>query len=1202
MISNNWKRTVLLPWSRLSFHGLHGRTGAIAITFIWLFLVKPAFADSSGTWFDATGATIPAPTVSYTINNYFDETPSLSLDSINFATDVGTLELPVGINPLVSSSASNPVNWSSPLIWNNVLIPWNFLANLIDHAQGGTIASTSSQSSGITLNAVDFSNITSAGPTNGEFNILVVPPDTIPFLPFVSLSLGTEIVYDVDIGGQQFVNLDQNVTLRSLTVEAGSTLNTEAGQSLSLQVDLINSGTMTLAGSLNGTTVNAGTFAWTGGGISGSGGFNNQGNLAWSGGTLTNTLVNQGNLNWSGGTVNGILINSGAMTVSGTGTMAIDNVGVLTNHGTITQTGTAQVQFNSSNFTYPQLTGILNNAPDGTYNLTGDGGLQSGTLYTSSGSYPFGSGVINNSGLFEKTGGTGTSIIAPSIAFNNTGTVEVDSGTMAFNGGGSITTGNYVFNNGSVVQLAGGSETLSGAINISGNGTLQINGAVVSAGGGNSSTFTNLNNGANLLISGGAVYGDTNSSVTFNLTGNSQTTFSGGLLGGPGSTINMGNFIWTGGTISDYNGFGSITGFTNNASMTISGPDAKSIDTTGVLTNHGTITQTGTAQVLFNNYSNYPTVQQGVLTNAVDGTYNLTGDGGLSAGTNANNFSTSGVGSGFGVVNNAGLFEKTGGTETSTIASTIAFNNTGTVEVDSGTLAFQGGGSITSGNYVFSNGNVAQLAGGSESLNGSINLSGNGTLQINGAVVSVSGSHSATFTNLTDRANLLINGGTVYGDTNSSVTFNLTGNSQTTFAGGLLGGPGSIINTGNFIWTGGTISDYNGFAPTTGFTNNGSMTISGTGTMAIDNVGVLTNHGTITQTGTAQVQFNASSFLTFQSGLLNNSIDGTYNLTGDGGLASGFYTNSGGSFNGIGSGTVNNVGLFEKTGGTGISTIASTIALNNTGTVEVDSGTLSFQGSVTQQSGNTLTGGTWNVNANSTLSLANGGDITTNQGNVTLSGANSSFTNFNSIANNQGSFNLSNGRSFSTIGNLTNSGQVNIDKTSSLNVDGTFIQTATGTLAGEGTLAGDTNLSGNIEAGNAGLTINGNLALNSDAALKFDLGSINVQGNLALNNANLILNFALGNNPLASGTQLTLLTYSGTESGVFDFNGSAVVNGSLIQFGVNTFQVDYAFGDPSVMLISKTIPEPSTYAMFGIGLILLAVTSHSRVKRTLSAG
>jgi hypothetical protein len=393
-------------------------------------------------------------------------------------------------------------------------------------------------------------------------------------------------------------------------------------------------------------------------------------------------------------------------------------------------------------------------------------------------------------------------------------------------------------------------------------------------------------------------------------------------------------------------------------------------------------------------------------------------------------------------------------------------------------------------------------------------------------------------------------------------------------------------------WTGGTVSG--------NLTNNGPMTISGSsGGQTIDYGGVLTNHGTITQTGTTGVAFNSE--WEFGSSILNNASDGTYALTGDGSFDAGnlynpFYnTNSPGS----GGGTINNAGLFEKIGGTGTSTIASSIAFNNTGTVEVDSGTMNFQGNVSQVSGTTLTGGSWKVGDNSTLSIQSAGSINTNQGNVTLSGSNSHFTNIEgSLFENDGSLSLLNGRSFNIPGDLTNTGSVFMDSQSSLHVAGTFNQTASGSLTGTGTLFGNANLSGNVEAGTSGMTIDGNLTLNSDATLKFDLGSVNVQGDVTLDNANLVLNLALGNSPLASGTQLTLLTYTGTETGVFDYNGTALQSGDLIDFGANIFQIDYAFGDPSVTLTSKAVPEPSTYALFGMGLILLALTARTRIKRT----
>ncbi len=700
--------------------------------------------------------------------------------------------------------------------------------------------------------------------------------------------------------------------------------------------------------------------------------------------------------------------------------------------------------------------------------------------------------------------------------------------------------------------------------NLTVNGNFANTGSISIESGGTLTRSADTANYGSMTLNGGAL----NVSGTFNNNGSFQ--FNSGTLRNSFVNSTVGNFNWTGGTES-----GNLT---NNGQITISGTNGgQTVEYYGALTNHGTITQQGNASVWFDDtVGSYGSANGGIINNATDGIYNLTGDGNMSRGYGVsfayNGAATYNDGLGGGTINNAGLFEKTGGSGVSVVDPYIVFNNTGTVKVDSGTIELQGGGTSTGGTFVFSNGGSVRLNSG-YTFSGLNSGSGDGILEIAAGNLSVSA-----------------------GDT---ATLNFTGESEVLLSGGSIGGTGAMINAGTFTWTGGNVNG--GGNGTGGLTNEGSMLISGVNRQTVGYESLLTNHGTITQQGNASVWFDdtVGSYGSANGGIINNATDGIYNLTGDGNMSRGygvsFAYNGAATYNdGLGGGTINNAGLFEKTGGSGTSVVDPYVVFNNTGTVEVDSGTLSLQGGVTQQSGNTLMGGTWNVKNNSTLSFVGEGEITTNKASVTLSGANSNFTNFNLVNNNQGSFNLSNGRSFTTVGNLANSGQVNIDKTSSLNVNGTFSQTATGSLAGEGALTGNASLSGTIEAGDAGLTINGNLTLNSDGILKFDLGSINVQGNLTLDNANLSLNLALGNSPLAHGTQLTLLTYTGTETGLLDYNGIALQDGSLFNYGVNTFQISYAFGDPSVTLTIETVPEPSTCAMLGIGVVLLAFTARSK--------
>ncbi len=121
--------------------------------------------------------------------------------------------------------------------------------------------------------------------------------------------------------------------------------------------------------------------------------------------------------------------------------------------------------------------------------------------------------------------------------------------------------------------------------------------------------------------------------------------------------------------------------------------------------------------------------------------------------------------------------------------------------------------------------------------------------------------------------------------------------------------------------------------------------------------------------------------------------------------------------------------------------------LNNTGTLEVLNGTIRVTGPVTQISGTTLTAGTWNVADGAALDITSGSNIEVNNANVTLSGPSSSFQIINSLRTNGGSFALSERRSFTTQGALTNSGTIAIDAGSQFNVTGNYTQTSKAVLA-----------------------------------------------------------------------------------------------------------------------------------------------------------
>jgi hypothetical protein len=134
-------------------------------------------------------------------------------------------------------------------------------------------------------------------------------------------------------------------------------------------------------------------------------------------------------------------------------------------------------------------------------------------------------------------------------------------------------------------------------------------------------------------------------------------------------------------------------------------------------------------------------------------------------------------------------------------------------------------------------------------------------------------------------------------------------------------------------------------------------------------------------------------------------------------------------------------------------TIATT-TFSNTGTVAVDSGTLSISATVGQVSGSTLTAGSWTVagssTVHSTLDITSAGNLTTlgSAAEVTLDGPSTAFSNLKRLRtiDSGGGFSLLGGQSFTTTAALTDGGGLTLGPGSTLTVNGSFTQTSTGTL------------------------------------------------------------------------------------------------------------------------------------------------------------
>ena len=256
---------------------------------------------------------------------------------------------------------------------------------------------------------------------------------------------------------------------------------------------------------------------------------------------------------------------------------------------------------------------------------------------------------------------------------------------------------------------------------------------------------------------------------------------------------------------------------------------------------------------------------------------------------------------------------------------------------------------------------------------------------------------------------------------------------------GTLTGPATVNVSGLTTWSGGTMSG-------PGVTNaNGGMSINdGTASAAPTLIG-----RTINNAGTAIVTAANNNF--GSGGVFNNqSPNGTFDIR-----ANTTFGNLGGATS-----SFNNAGTLLRSAGTGTAIV--NLTLNNTGSASVQTGTLQIIGTVTQLSGSTLTGGTWNVSANSTLDFSTGSNITTNQGNVSLTGANSLFAKIDSLATNSGSFAISSGRNFTTLGALSNAGTINVGSSSTLTLGGTntYTQTAGATTVSGTLTANAENISG----------------------------------------------------------------------------------------------------------------------------------------------
>ena len=548
---------------------------------------------------------------------------------------------------------------------------------------------------------------------------------------------------------------------------------------------------------------------------------------------------------------------------------------------------------------------------------------------------------------------------------------------------------------------------------------------------------------------------------------NTAVSNSGTILAS-GGTVQVSNTL-TGGTLTAtssselqlLNGSG-LSAVTLSPSSSAFVPVGATATSTSGMTNHGTINVTaGSASIAILQFS---------------GTQTLSGSGSVVLGpyVNTGNLPTLGV---------AGSL---------TVAAGQTISGAGQVNGGSGFLINQGMMDANVPGQTLSTpvSNVANT-GLMEATNGGILLlnttvSNSGTVLASGGTVQVSHALSGgTLTAISSSQFQLLNGSSLSGVTLSpSSSAIVPGGATATITGGM---------TNN-----GTINVTAGSASAAILQFSGAQTLSGGGNIvlgpyvntgdlpALSVGGSLTVAAGQTISGAGQISGNGQ-FLTNQ-GLVNANVAGETLSTPVSNMT--------------------NTGIMEATSG---GTLLMNGNLSNSGTVLASGGTVDISGPVAQISGSTLTGGTWIARGGSPLFITSAGSITTNQATVVLDGAGSTLPNINALKNNQGSFSLLNGQSFSTTGSLANSGTIDIGAASTLTVAGSYsalpgsltvadgILAYTGTMNLQGLLEGSGTAEGSVSVAAGGavapgrigqvgtLTVGSNLALAGSSTLDFDL-------------------------------------------------------------------------------------------------------------------
>jgi RHS repeat-associated protein/uncharacterized repeat protein (TIGR01451 family) len=604
--------------------------------------------------------------------------------------------------------------------------------------------------------------------------------------------------------------------------------------------------------------------------------------------------------------------------LSGAGTVTVTHdlswwSGEIEDHVIVTQAATFELEGTVAKVLQG---GTMDNAAAATYsgsNLTLKGAFNNTGTFDDAADNDFqGGGTFNNlaGATFTKSAGTGYSYFYP-VVFNNAGTVNVESGSIYLDSGGTGT-GTFQADAGAGLYFnAGGYYTLNHGATLAGPGQfgcvgdfsaltvntdLSVENFVLSAdhspglSGTGVVTVTHDLDWQSGTISSHVVV---ESGATFELAGTISKTLSGGLIDNAGAATYSGTNLTLGGTFNNTGSFddpanNQINGrgtFNNLAGATLTTSGAGSVTSLSpALTNTGVISvQGGTLQVIGGSF---------------------TSNGGTI------------------VVAQGAVLDLTGG-QTVTYAGTFTGSGQGTVALADGTLNVGlGGATFNFPGAMFQwTGGSMELSAGDVTNLGTINLSGSeetqiyadGTLYDYGTIVQTgTGNFGLHSDNITPTTLKIEPGGSYLLESDAGInnlfytnvidnagTIKKTGGSGTS----TLAVNGQLINTGTIEADSGTLA----LAPTSFAQITGGVLTGGTWN-ALDG-------STITFPSGTEITGNAASIMLGGSGATISGIAGLASNSGSISLANGAGFTTTGDFSNSGSLSVGAGSTFDVSGG-----------------------------------------------------------------------------------------------------------------------------------------------------------------------------------------------------------------------------------------------------------------------------------------------